>query len=94
MGLFRNRKKEVEKREAQPVQYVTYGDALTFGQIFNNYTALNCSAFFAATSLISNTIAMLPIKVLVSGVDGKNNYEEHPILTALDNMPNITRLFM
>ena len=91
MGLFRNRKKEVEKREAQPVQYVTYGDALTFGQIFNNYTALNCSAFFAATSLISNTIAMLPIKVLVSGVDGKNNYEEHPILTALDNMPNISK---
>ena len=91
MGLFRNRKKEVEKREAQPVQYVTYGDALTFGQIFNNYTALNCSAFFAATSLISNTIAMLPIKVLVSNVDGKNENEQHPILKALDNMPNISK---
>ena len=91
MGLFRNRKKEVEKREAQPVQYVTYGDALTFGQILNNYTAMNVSAFFAATSLISNTIAMLPVKVLVSGVDGKNNYEEHPIMKALDNMPNISK---
>lgn len=91
MGLFRNRKKDVEKREVQQVQYVSYGDALTFGQVFNNCTALNCSAFFAATSLISNTIAMLPIKVLVSGVDGKNNYEEHPILTALDNMPNISK---
>lgn len=91
MGLFRNRKKEVEKREAQPVQYVTYGDALTFGQIFNNYTALNCSAFFAATSLISNTIAMLPIKVLVSGVEGKNEADKHPIIKALDNMPNISK---
>lgn len=91
MGLFRNRKKEVEKREVQQVQYVSYGDALTFGQIFNNYTALNCSAFFAATSLISNTIAMLPIKVLVSGVDGKNEADKHPILKALDNMPNISK---
>lgn len=84
-------KRELEQREQNNIQYVTYGDALTFGQIFNNYTALNCSAFFAATSLISNTIAMLPIKVLVSGVDGKNNYEEHPIIKALDNMPNISK---
>lgn len=92
MGLFRNRKKEKrELEQREQLQFVSYGDALTFGSIFNNYTALNCSAFFAATSLISNTIAMLPIKVLVSGVDGKNNYEEHPILTALDNMPNMSK---
>ena len=93
MGFW-NRNKEKEKRELEQreqLQFVSYGDALTFGQVFNNCTALNCSAFFAATSLISNTIAMLPIKVLVSGVDGKNNYEEHPILTALDNMPNISK---
>ena len=93
MGFW-NRNKEKEKRELEQreqLQFVSYGDALTFGSIINNCTAMNISAFFAATSLISNTIAMLPIKVLVSGVDGKNNYEEHPILTALDNMPNISK---
>lgn len=84
-------KKEKREQQQQNIQYVSYGDALTFSSILNNYTAMNVSAFFAATSLISNTIAMLPIKVLVSNVDGKNNYEEHPILTALDNMPNISK---
>lgn len=94
MGLFRNKekeKRELEQREQNNIQYVTYGDALTFGTILNNYTAMNVSAFFAATSLISNTIAMLPIKVLVSGVDGKNENEQHPIIKALDNMPNISK---
>lgn len=84
-------KRELEQREQNNIQYVTYGDALTFGTILNNYTAMNVSAFFAATSLISNTIAMLPIKVLVSGVDGKNENEQHPIIKALDNMPNISK---
>lgn len=96
MGLFRERKKEKEKREKeqreqQAVQNVVFGDALTFGQILNNYTAMNVSAFFAATSLISNTIAMLPVKVLVSGVDGKNENEQHPIIKALNSMPNISK---
>lgn len=92
MGLFRNRKKEKrELEQREQLQFVSYGDALTFGSIINNCTAMNISAFFSATSLISNTIAMLPIKVLVSGVDGKNENEQHPILTALDNMPNISK---
>lgn len=96
MGLFRESKKEKEKREQeqreqQAVQNVVFGDALTFGQILNNYTAMNVSAFFAATSLISNTIAMLPVKVLVSGVDGKNENEQHPIIKALNSMPNISK---
>lgn len=84
-------KKEKREQQQQNIQYVSYGDALTFGSILNNYTAMNVSAFFAATSLISNTIAMLPIKVLVSNVDGKNENEQHPILKALDNMPNISK---
>ena len=94
MGLFGKRNKEKEQRDAEPtqtIQYVSYGDALTFGSLLNNYTAMNISAFFAATSLISNTVAMLPIKVLVSGVDGKNENENHPILQALDNMKTISK---
>ena len=93
MKLFgkRNKEKEPEKRELEPLQYISYGDALSFGCVYNSYTAMNISSFFAATSLISNTVAMLPIKVLVSGVDGKNENENHPILQALDNMKTISK---
>lgn len=70
-----------EKRaESEPLQYVTpWGEALTFGTIYNKYTAMNISAVFGATALISNTIAMLPIKVLISGDDGRNEITNHPL---------------
>lgn len=78
MGLFR--KKEKEKRESEPLQYVTpWGEALTFGTIYNKYSAMNISAVFGATALIANTIAMLPIKVLISGQEEKNEIESHPL---------------
>ena len=34
---------------------------------------------------------MLPIKVLVSGVDGKNTQDNHPIVNCLNNMPNMSK---
>jgi len=79
MGLFR--KKEKEKRNtAEPLQYVTpWGEALTFGTIYNKYTSMNISAVFGATSLIANTIAMLPVKVLISGEEGNNEITNHPL---------------
>ena len=78
-------KKEKEKRE---LTYVAFNDALTFGSIYNKYSAMNISAFYAATSLISNTIAMLPIKVLVDGVTGKNETKEHPIAVLFSDNNN------
>lgn len=74
----------IEKREdtqqGEPLQYVTpWGEALTFGTIYNKYTAMNVSAVFGATSLIANTIAMLPIKVLINGAEGKNEIDNHPL---------------
>ena len=57
MGFFR--KKTQEKRENEPLQYVTpWGEALTFGTLINRYSSMNISAVFAATNLISNTIAI------------------------------------
>ena len=87
MGLFR--KKEKEKRESEPLQYVTpWGEALTFGTYINRYSSMNISAVFAATNLISNTIAMLPIKVLINGDEGKNEMNNHPLNLVLGERDN------
>lgn len=75
-----------EKRE---LQYVSFNEALTFGTVYNRYSAMNVSAVFAATNLIANTIAMLPIKVLVDGVEGKNEQLDHPLNVAFSNNGNI-----
>lgn len=68
----------LEKREAVTPQ-TFYGDALTFFNLQNKYSAMNCSAFFGATELISNSVAMLPVKVLVKDEKGKNEMETHPL---------------
>ncbi len=72
--------KEKETRDTESLQYVTpWGEALTFGQYVNRYSAMNISAVYAATNLIANTIAMLPIKVLINGAEGKNEMDNHPL---------------
>ena len=87
MGFFR--KKTQEKRENEPLQYVTpWGEALTFGTLINRYSSMNISAVFAATNLISNTIAMLPIKVLINGDEGKNEMNNHPLNLVLGERDN------
>lgn len=87
MGFFR--KKEKETRETEPLQYVTpWGEALTFGTLVNRYSAMNISAVFGATNLISNTIAMLPVKVLVNGDEGKNEMTNHPLNLVLGEYDN------
>ena len=84
-----------EKRtEPEPLQYVTpWGEALTFGTIYNKYTAMNISAVFGATALISNTIAMLPVKVLVSGDDGRNEMTNHPLNLVFADRDNLLSRF-
>lgn len=86
LGLEKQQVEEVkEKRE---LEYVTFNSALTFGSIYNKYSAMNISAFFAATNLIANTIAMLPIKVLIDDVEGKNELKEHPLINIFNNKNN------
>lgn len=76
-----------EKRN-EGLQYVSYSDALTFGSMVNRYSAMNISAVFAATNLISNTIAMLPVKVLTKTDDGKNELESHPLNFVFGDVDN------
>lgn len=78
------KKKEKRNADGSPVGYVPYSDALCFSFLRNNYSAMNVSAFFAATNLISNTIASLNPKVLIRNVEGKNELSDHPLCYVLN----------
>lgn len=60
-----------KKKEKRGLQYVSnYSDGLLFGQMVNNNGALALSAVYRAVELISDNIAILPIKL-------KNIEKEH-----------------
>lgn len=69
-----------EKRD-NGIQYVSnYADSLSFGSVFTGATAMNISAVYRATELISDTIAMLPIKIqTIDQMNGKNENKNHPL---------------
>lgn len=83
--------KEKEKREFTYVSNAT--GALTFGCLYNSASAMNISAVFAATNLIANTIAMLPLKVLVNSDEGQNETTTHPVALCFDSKKNIISKF-
>lgn len=81
MGIFKNLgfgKKEPEKRGLNYVSCNVSG-ALPFFANNNQYSAMNLSAVYRATELISNSIATLPIKILLTDESGKNEAEGHPL---------------
>lgn len=60
-----------KKKEKRGLQYVSnYSDGLLFGQMVNNNGAMALSAVYRAVELISDNIAILPIKL-------KNIEKEH-----------------
>lgn len=63
----------------------TFTDALTFSGIGNSYGAMNISAVYRATEIISDNIAMLPIKVKINNSRHLEELEEHPIYLAFND---------
>lgn len=75
---FTGSQKEQEKRELQYVNCCGNG-ALPFFPYNNQYSAMNLSAVYRAVELISNSIATLPIKILITDESGKNEADKHPL---------------
>ena len=72
-------------KEVRGINYnIPYGDALQFGT-WSNSSAMSISAVYRAVELISDNIAMLPIKVNISDIDHKNEVSDHPINLAIHN---------
>ena len=70
----------IEKRSNELKYISNFSDALTFGAFVNNSNAMCLSAVYRATELISDSIAILPIKVQQTDKkNGKNEMENHPL---------------
>lgn len=70
-----------DKQEKRELHYVTpsFQEALTFNGINNQYSAMNLSAAYRATEIISDSIAMLPIKVKLLNGTHKEELESHSL---------------
>ena len=77
LGWIGSQPKE-EKRELSYVGCNASG-ALPFFPINNTNSAMNLSAVYRAVELISNSIATLPIKILINDESGKNEADKHPL---------------
>lgn len=79
MALFNFRKKEERTATSVVPEYITtYGEALPFATIYNNYNSMNLSAVYRATELISDSVAVLPIYVRWRD-SHQNVYGDNPI---------------
>lgn len=67
-----------EKRELSYVSCNASG-ALPFFGLYNQYSPMSLSAVYRSIELISNSIASLPIKILIQDESGKNEADTHPL---------------
>ena len=86
MKVFRNnglgwigKQKDKEER-SESFNYVTnFSDALQFSNILNQYSAMNISAVYRAVEIISDSVAMLPIKIKQVDATHKEELQTHPL---------------
>lgn len=77
LGWVGSQPKE-EKRELSYVSCSASG-ALPFFPFSNGNSAMNLSAVYRAVEIISNSIATLPVKILINDESGKNEADKHPL---------------
>ncbi|MBQ7854986.1 MAG: phage portal protein [Muribaculaceae bacterium] len=75
-----------KRKEKRGLQYVSnYSDGLLFGQMVNNNGALALSAVYRAVEIISDNIAILPIKVKNIEKEHIADVESHNLLDIWQN---------
>lgn len=85
MGIFNIFKSEKRTKQVENYTLPTFSDALTFGQILAQNQAMNISAVYRAVEIISDSIAMLPIKVKITDKQHKEEIPDHPLYMAFEN---------
>lgn len=69
-----------EEKEERTVNYVSpIGEALNFNTYNANYSAMNVSAVYRAVEIISDSIAMLPIKIKQTDTNHNEELDSHPL---------------
>lgn len=80
MGWF-NKKKDVEERRLNYVQ--TWSDGLIFSELENKYNSMNISAVYRAVEIISDSVALLPVKIKLG--KEKEELSTHPLNFVFSN---------
>lgn len=85
LGWMGNKTKPKESEERELSYISTYGESLPFSQLVTNYSAMNISAVYRAVEIISDSVAMLPIKI--KDKDARHNEElnSHPLNMVFKN---------
>lgn len=77
--------KDEEKRDSTISYYSYGGESLPFSQIQNQYAAMNISAVYRAVEIISDSVAMLPIKIKQIDATHKEELQTHPLNMVFNN---------
>ena len=92
MSIFKNNglgwtgKREEKEQRDNTINYVTpYGTSLPFSQVVNKYSAMNISAVYRAVEIISDSVAMLPIKIKQVDKEHSEIMDEHPLNFVFEN---------
>lgn len=71
--------RKVQPEQRADTEQVSISDALLFGNFRNAFGALNLSAVFRCVDLISDNVAMLPIRVVNKDKKHKTELENHSL---------------
>lgn len=89
MNLFNIFKKE---KRSNNLNYISsYSDSLNFGSILNKNAALNISAVYRAAEIISDTIAILPLKINIKNETHKEVIDKHPLYNVFSSNETMTK---
>ena len=86
-GLGWAGKKKPKEQEERQLNYIstTYGESLPFSQLVTNYSAMNVSAVYRAVEIISDSVAMLPIRIKDKDATHNEDLENHPLNMVFKN---------
>jgi len=85
--IFSGKPAETPKPQEERSIYQDYGLGYNTSSSYSNSRAMKISTAFACTNILSNSVALLPIKV-TKFVDGKRVSVKHPLEKILNLTPN------
>lgn len=73
-------------KEQRSLEYISnYSEALQFSSYNGSNSAMNISAVYRAVEIISDSCALLPIKIKINNKTHKEEVDEHPVKMVLNN---------
>lgn len=73
-------------KEERQLEYISnYSEALQFSNYNGSQSAMNISAVYRAVEIISDSCALLPLKIKINNKTHKEEVEQHPVKTVINN---------